>query len=277
MSQLLDRLAHQTGVAGDFYVETVQKALRDGTLTPDTSVLVVCGGAYDRQVLMHCGLKNVTISNLDSRMTGNEFAPYAWAFEDAEGLTYPDGAFDFVIAHSGLHHCKSPHHALCEMYRVARVGVLVFEPYDGALSRLAVRLNLGQEYEVAAVFDNDMAFGGVKNTPIPNFVYRWTEAEVRKAVQSYSPIGRHRFAFYYATRVPWSRLRLLRSKLYVAAALVALPALKLLSIAYPKACNNFAFMVVKPRVPADLFPWLRAADEQITVNREWLTERYAKT
>lgn len=276
MTQMLARLAERTGLTGDFYADTIRRALREGALRVDMRVLVVCGGEYDREVLMACGLKDVTISNLDTRMRGDEFAPFRWSFQDAEQLTFEDEAFDFTIAHSGLHHCYSPHRALCEMYRVSRTGLLVFEPHDGALARLAVRMNFGQEYEVAAVFDNDMAFGGVGNSPIPNFVYRWTEAEVRKTVQSFAPIGRHRFRFFYATRVPWSRLRLLKSKLYLAAAVAALPVLKAASALFPRLCNNFAFMVLKPQLPGDLFPWLTLSDRAIALNKTWLTARYRK-
>jgi len=276
MTQILARLTDRLGLAGDFYAETIRKVMKDGVLHPDMRVLVVCGGENDREVLLGCGLKDVTISNLDTRMRGDEFAPYRWSFQDAEGLSFEDEIFDFAIAHSGLHHCYSPHRALCEMYRVSKVGLLVFEPHDGALARLAVRMNFGQEYEVAAVFGNDMTFGGVGNSEIPNYVYRWTEGEVKKTVQSYSPIGRHHFSFFYATRVPWSRLRLLKNQLYVGAAIMALPLLKALSMVFPKMCNNFAFMVQKPKVPDDLFPWLTLSDRTVAINKGWLTERYQK-
>jgi SAM-dependent methyltransferase len=276
MSQILANLVARTGLTGDFYAGIIRKVMRQGTLRPDMRVLVVCGGERDREALLSCGLQNVTISNLDTRMRGDEFAPYDWSFQDAEELKFDDGSFDFVIAHSGLHHCASPHRALCEMHRVARVGLLVFEPHDGKLVRLGVRLNVGQEYETAAVFDNGMTFGGVRNGPIPNYVYRWTEDEVKKAVQSYSPIGRHQFSFFYATRVPWSRLRLLKNRLVFGAVVASLPLVKLISALFPKVCNNFAFMVVKPSVPGDLFPWLTVSGGSITVNEAWLTERYKK-
>jgi hypothetical protein len=163
------------------------------------------------------------------------------------------------------------------MYRVSRVGVLFFEPLDTPLVRLGVRINLGQEYELAAVFDNDMRFGGVQNTQIPNFVYRWTESEVRKCVQSYAPVGRHRFRFFYATRVPWGRLRLLRNKALLALAVVALPLLRVAGAIYPRLANNFAALVLKPRVPEDLFPWIQPDPAGgVTLRREWLSARYHK-
>jgi SAM-dependent methyltransferase len=260
----------------DFYTDTVRSLLKRGVLSSDMRILVLCGGRLDRQVLERCGFKNVLISNLDSRLEEHEFAPFPWSFQDAEHLTFAENEFDFCIVHSGLHHCYSPHRALLEMYRVARVGLLVFEPRDGALVRLGVRLNLGQEYEVAAVFGNDMKFGGVRNSELPNYVYRWTPNEVRKTIKSFAPTGEHRFEFFYALRVPWSRLRLLRNKLYLAGVVAALPVLKAVSLVVPALCNNFGFVVLKPRIPDDVFPWLVVDNGQVMLNREWINARYKR-
>lgn len=260
----------------EFYASTLQRLMKKGVLTPNMRMLVICGGLLDRQVLADCGFNDVVISNVDSRLKGDEFAPFRWSFQDAERLTFVDDEFDFCLVHSGLHHCRSPHRALLEMYRVARVGILVFEPRDGALVRLGVRLNIGQEYEVAAVYDNAMAFGGVGNSELPNYVYRWTPSEVRKAIKSFAPIGEHKFSFFYALRVPWSRLRLLRNKAYLAGVAVVVPFLKALSLCTPSLCNNFAFLVLKPRVPEDLFPWLVLAGGRITLNGAWFRRRYRK-
>jgi SAM-dependent methyltransferase len=260
----------------DFYVDTLLKLLKKSVLNRDMRILVVCGGPLDREVLERCGFSNVVISSLDTRLDGGEFAPFRWSFQDAEHLTFADDEFDFCIVHSGLHHCHSPHRALLEMYRVARVGVLVFEPRDGMAVRLGVRLNVGQEYEVAAVFDNDMTFGGVSNSELPNYVYRWTPNEVRKTIKSFAPIGDHRFAFFYALRVPWSRLKLLKNKVYLAGVVAVLPLLKAASLVLPALCNNFGFLVLKPRIPGELFPWLSLEQGQVALNREWFSARYSK-
>ena len=160
------------------------------------------------------------------------------------------------------------------MYRVARTGILVFEPHDGLVTRLGVALNVGQEYETAAVFDNDSRFGGVRNSEIPNYVYRWTESEVRKCINSFAPFGRHQFAFFYATRIPWRSLRLKRNKAYLVAAIALIPALKVLGLVAPRICNNFAFLVLKPKAPSDLFPWVELKEGKHRLNRSWLAARY---
>lgn len=143
------------------YIDTMKKLISRGIIELDSSILVVCGGNQDREALLHIELTNVIISNLDERMTGNEFAPYNWSYQDAESITYADNSFDFTLVHWGLHHCYSPHRALLEMYRVARKGLIVFEPYDGFLTRMGTRLGFGQVYELAAVAGTGLKYGGV--------------------------------------------------------------------------------------------------------------------
>src|SRR5260221_1631337 len=110
----------------DHYTNALRKLLDQGLIKREMQVLVVCGGPHDREILLSAGFTNVTISNVDPRLTGTEFAPFTWCFQDAENLTFKDGEFDFCIAHDGLHHCQSPHRGLLEMYRVAKKGLLVF-------------------------------------------------------------------------------------------------------------------------------------------------------
>ena len=87
-----------------FYADTITKL----KIPPDATILVVCGGEHDRDILMECGFTHVTISNLDERVVGDEFHPFQWFFQDAESLSFADNSFDFVFVHAGLHHCASP-------------------------------------------------------------------------------------------------------------------------------------------------------------------------
>jgi SAM-dependent methyltransferase len=253
----------------DFYSETLGQLLKDGWLGLDSRVLVVCAERYDRDVFYRLGFRRVTISNLDSRIHGDEFAPYPWSLEDVENLGFEDGAFDFVVVHQGLHHCYSPHRGLLEMYRVAHRGVLAFEPRDTALVRLGVRLGFGQEYEIAAVAENGLEAGGVGNSSTPNFVHRWTEREIEKTVHTFAPEGRAEFRYFCALRVPKQRMQSMKNRWVAGSFAALLPVARLLARLFPKQSNCFAFAIAKAR---ELHPWM--ADEA-TVDAEWVEQRYA--
>jgi SAM-dependent methyltransferase len=261
----------------DFYGDTVRRLLRDGTLATTMDILVVCGGETDRAVLADSGFRHVVISNLDPGPDPDAFAPFTWSHQDAERLGFPDGSFDFCVVHSGLHHCHAPHRALLEMYRVARKGLLLFEPYDNLLTRVGVRLNIGQEYEHASVFYNGCARGGVGNSAIPNHVYRWTEREIVKTVNCYAPYARHEVEFFHRTRVPWGQLRARRSRWLYRTVRLSQPALKLLERCFPRQGNNFAALVRKPELPRALHPWLRQEGGTIRLNERWLALRYSRS
>jgi SAM-dependent methyltransferase len=257
-----------------FYADTVRHLMRLGVVSPGMRVLAACAGTYDRDVLYDLGFRDVTISNLDVRLSGSEFAPFEWSYQDVEHLTFADHEFDFAIVHNGLHHCHSPHRGLLELYRVASRGVLAFEPRDSLLVRLGTRLNFGQTYELAAVSHHGLQFGGVGNTAIPNYIYRWTEREFEKTIHSYAPFGKHRFFYTYTLRVNWSRLTAMRNRLVGLTMAAGLPALKLVFAAMPRQANGFAFAVQKPNLPGDLHPWLGYQDGQILVNDAWIEARY---
>jgi SAM-dependent methyltransferase len=259
----------------DFYGQTLAKLLERGILDAGMRVLVCCGGKRDREALLGRGFRDVTISNLDDRMQPDAFAPYAWSYQDAEQLGYADDSFDFAIAHSGLHHCRSPHRGLLELYRVARRGLLVFEPRDSALVRLGVRLDFGQEYETAAVAGSALTHGGVRNGPIPNYVYRWTEREIEKTLASWDPLGRPRLHYFYALRVPEQRLSWMKNRVAALAVRGLLPLLRVLTTLAPRQANNFAFCAEKVQVPRDLHPWLEQGPEGPRPSRSWLAARYS--
>ena len=60
--------------------------------------------------------------------------------------------------------------------------------------------NYAEEFEKTAVINNNLS-GGVDNSDIPNFVYRWTEREVYKLISSYRPQIKHKIKFYYGNDV----------------------------------------------------------------------------
>jgi hypothetical protein len=233
-----------------FYSRTLARLLDEDVATTADRIVVACGGPVDRDTLVTAGFTDVVISNLDERMVGDEYAPYSWERQDAEALTWTDDSADWGLVHAGLHHCASPHRALGELLRVGRKGAIVFEARDSLLVRAGVRLHLVEEYEVTAVAANGGDFGGMRNGPIPNHVYRWTEREVRKTVRSLLPGHEHDIRFLYGVRVPTERLgEGWRGALGRAAARAA-PAVERVA---PRQGNEFAFVIRKNIRPQ---PWL---------------------
>ena len=255
-----------------FYANIVSKRLK----SKDASILICGGGDLDRYIFMTLGFKNVTISNLDTRVSGDKFAPYKWSFEDAQSLSFDDNAFDYVVIHAAIHHTSMPHKAILEMYRVSKKGILVFESRDSILMRILNKLNLTQEYEHAAVFYHGCLYGGVNNTEIPNYVFRWTEREVEKLIQSFAPFCKHQYLYDYGSAHPYTPHLELKNGLKVLVLSVAKPFYWLFSKVFYKQQNQFAFYVAKPSDNSQLFPWLERDKKTnlIRFNKEWAEKKY---
>ena len=271
-SPLVGRLIEKND-AKHFYSGLLRGLLANKTLTPDMSVLVVCGTVKDKAIFEEAGFTNVTISNLDTRTGGEEFLPYNWSYQDAEGLTYPDHHFDFVLVNAGLHHCQSPHRGLLEMYRVARRAILIIEARESMLMRLALRMGLAEQYEVCNVVTEGLEHGGVRNTLIPNYVYRWTEREVEKTIASYAPHVKHQISFFYDLKFPFVTL-VDRHPIFMLSSIVLYPFARLTGKIFPRQSNLFAFSVKKPDLGKELLPWLILEGDEVALNMPWIRKRY---
>ena len=217
------------------------------------SILVLAGGDFDRQSMLDAKLTNVTISNLDYHAGHKDYAPYEWRKLDAEKVDVGDESYDWVVIHAGLHHLAVPALGVCEMFRVARRGILCFEARDSALMKLAVRVGLTGDYELAPAFLSGGLVGGYRNGPIPNYIYRWTEREFEKVINSFAPSHRHTFFYDYGFRVPAERFAMARSRSYRLVGLVISKLARVAEIMIPTQGNQFAFGVLKN---ASLQPWL---------------------
>ena len=237
------------------------------------SVLVCGGGAADRRVFLAGGFTNVTITNLATGKAADAFGPYGWARENAEALSYEDNAFDFTVIHAAVHHASSPHRVLTELYRVARYGVLVFEARDSFTIRVAERLGLSQRYEHAPVSRRNA--GGVNDTDIPNFIYRWTEREIEKTISSYAPMAKHQITYLYGTAFPASPALERGKKVRFFALRALFPIYRLFVALFPRQQNLFCFFIQKPKFPRDLHPWLETVDGRLTFRREWGARRWS--
>lgn len=238
----------------NFYRQTLRSLIAAGKLDPALSTLVIAGGDADRQALLDSGFSNAVISNLDTRMTGNEFAPYGWKFIDGEDLSVEPGEFDQIIVHLALHHFGSPHRGLLEMYRCAGKSVLAMENRDSLTMRVAVRLGFVHIYEFHAVAGHDFQFGGHRNGPVPNAVYRWTEREVHKILLSYDPAYRIPVTFFHGLRLPYDRVQTIRHPVMRLLYRACLLPFGLFFKLFPKQGNDLAIFIDKGA--RELQPWI---------------------
>lgn len=233
-------------VVTGFYCDVLNKLIASGRISTSDKVLVVCGGPLDETVMRTVGFQDFIVTNVDEGAADQ--------YQNAENLSYPDGSFDVVIVHAGLHHCHSPHRALLEMYRVAKKCAVVFEARDSLMMRLAVRFGLTMDYEVNAIDENGR--GGVANSSVPNFIYRWTERGVRTTIASYDPARIPQIEFFHDLRLPIQRLARSRQTTLRLLALAVEPMSKVFAAIAPKQCNEFAFAIFKSN---KMQPWIQSS------------------
>jgi SAM-dependent methyltransferase len=120
------------------------------------SVLEICCGS---------GMMAEKFARASANVTAADFSPAAIArarerarryhfdatflVADAENLAFANHSFDIVAVHDGLHHLDNPERAISEMARVARRGVLILDPAQAALTKVAVWLGIAVEVEEA--------------------------------------------------------------------------------------------------------------------------------
>ena len=252
----------------EFVLSTLRRMQAEGLLAPTDTVLAICAANSERQVFLDAGLKSATISNLDDRLGSPDYAPYGWSYQDAQHLSFEAQSFDHVFVSDGLHHCDSPHRGLLEMFRVARKSVIVFESRDSLLMRLGKRAGFVPDYEVEAVIGSGMDHGGVNNTEVPNFVYRWTEREFEKTIASFHPVGPCRFRYFYSMNLPTARVAMGGNWLKTLAVHLAVPLTTLLGWVAPKQGNSFFMVAYKPR-ENELWPWLQMQGGKVKFRRSY--------
>jgi SAM-dependent methyltransferase len=238
----------------NFYYQTIKALTQQKRIQPDHQVLVVCGTQLDRDVLSAAGCVYGVISNVDESVSANALSPFAFAHQNVEALTYANGSFDWVLVHHGLHHCREPHRALTEIYRVARHGIIVFEPCRNALVAIGRHLKVGQECEVHAVAANALTSGGVNNEAIPNYVYRFTAEELISTLRAYAPEFDLKAEVTYHMEIHWHDLREKRDRRPLWLARLAYPFLRLLIWIRPSMSNTMCVVIPKSDT---LHPWLQ--------------------
>jgi SAM-dependent methyltransferase len=113
---------------------------------------------------------------------------------DARNIKFKDEYFDYTFANAVLHHIDLPHLAVCELYRVSKKGILIIEGNDSLIMRISTHFKFSEEYEKSATINEK---GGLLDTSIPNYIYRWKEREIIKLLNSYNPEIFHKIYFAY--------------------------------------------------------------------------------
>jgi SAM-dependent methyltransferase len=251
-----------------FNKKIFERLLKLNKIRKQDSILAVGALKAERDLFVELGFKNVTISNI-TKTDSRAAAPFKFIRQDVKKITLPNNSFDFVFVSASLHHCSSPVGALLEMYRVAKKGIIIIEPRDSSSLRFGQKIKLIPEYELAAVIDSDFTHGGVNNTEIPNYVYRWTERELKKIVSSFNPVGEHKFIFFYKFNPSFSQTKLMGHKIKYYSLKTCASLVKPFVWLFKKQGNSFGAVIFKPRIPRDLFPWLKLKGKKIVFDRSF--------
>jgi len=169
-----------------FYKQNILRNIKD----KDSKILVLGADILDKNVFIDLGYRNVTLSNYKKENDNDDIYKNILM----QNINLDDNSFEYCVAHACVHHSSKPHNAVLEMYRVASKGVLVIEANDCLLTRIACKLKFAEEFENTAILKNK-TFGGVDNSSIANYVFRWTEREVLKLLKSYKPNIKHNIIF----------------------------------------------------------------------------------
>jgi hypothetical protein len=107
-------------------------------------------------------------------------------------------------------------------------------------------------------------------------VYRWTEREVEKTIQSYAPHCRHTFIYEYGTGFPCTPGLEAKGALKRVFLIMMRPLYWLFTKIFVKQQNLFAFYVAKPSMQDTLFPWLifDQQEQRIRFNKQWGDLKY---
>lgn len=254
----------------NIYSKSISTLMKKGYLKETDSILVIAGGNYDKEIMVRYDLKNVIISNIDFHSGHTDYAPYQWKKIDAEKIEENDNSYDWVVIHAGLHHLAIPALGVCEMFRVARKGILCIESRDSMLMKLAVKFGLTSDYELEPALLSGGSVGGYRNGAIPNYIYRWKEREFEKTINSFAPTHKHNFFYMYDIRLPIQRYAMAKNPLIPIILWVLLRLKNVLKFIFPKQGNEFAFVALKN---IKIQPWLTT---NLNFDETFLSKKYDK-
>jgi ubiquinone/menaquinone biosynthesis C-methylase UbiE len=179
----------------EFYQNQILKFLHKSK-----SILVLGASSEEGHLFQKLQFKKVTLSNINlDQLIGSEKYKLKKKKIDFRNLfKIKNNSYDYVVVHASIHHTSKPHNILLEMYRIAKHGVLIIESNDSLIMKISVKLNFSEDFEKSALNQN---VGGVDGSNVPNYVYRWTEREVKKLFYSYRPDKKINIIFNYQNNI----------------------------------------------------------------------------
>jgi ubiquinone/menaquinone biosynthesis C-methylase UbiE len=179
----------------EFYQNQILKFLHK-----NKSILVLGASSEEGRLFQKLQFKKVTLSNINlDQLIGSEKYKLKKKRIDFRNLfKIKNNSYDYVVVHASIHHTSKPHNILLEMYRIAKRGVLIIESNDSLIMKISVKLNFSEDFEKSALSQN---VGGVDGSNVPNYVYRWTEREVKKLFYSYQPDKKINIIFNYQNNI----------------------------------------------------------------------------
>jgi len=170
-------------------------------LNKNSKILVIGASSREVEIFFELGYINVIFGYYGKKENEqfknlSSYQSHETLQIDCRKINFPDEHFDYVFTHATIHHIDLPHLAITEMYRVSKFGTLIIESNDSFVMRMAQKFGFTEEFEISSTLKNGQ--GGLLDTGIPNYVYRWTENEIFKLLNSYKPQIIHKIDFLYA-------------------------------------------------------------------------------
>ena len=133
---------------------------------------------WDAHYLTTQGVKTITATDItEERLKAAKEVGYIpeYSVENAEKLSFPDASFDFAFVKDCASHCPRGYVVLYEMLRVARLGIVVVEPYDPRIPLVQNSVLFIQRFFYKLIKRNPDTFN-----QSANYVFTFSEREIEK-------------------------------------------------------------------------------------------------
>ena len=143
--------------------------------------LTVWDGRYglDGAFILGLGAKSVHCSDLSDTLleiANKKGIIQEYSRQNAENLTFAENQFDYVYCKESLHHFPRPYIALHEMFRVARLAVIITEPRDLTVEKSIIN---SIRDTVKTIVGREL-YRENNHEEVGNYIYTFSERELEK-------------------------------------------------------------------------------------------------